>query len=206
MNLTMMDTIQNLPSFESITEGRKKALQGVITYIQEKVNSKKAVNLHFICTHNSRRSHLSQIWAKIAAFHYDVSNVNCYSGGTEISEINHQILDTLKTQGCTIAQLSTGINPIYAVKFTDNEPAIIAYSKKFDDIINPKSSFAAIMTCTDADQGCPYIPGAEQRFSLAYEDPKKSDGTPLQTETYRLRSIEIATEMMFIFSKIEGSF
>jgi arsenate reductase len=35
-----------------------------------------------------------------------------------------------------------------------------------------------------------------------YEDPKVSDGTPQQQEVYQERSEQIATEMKYVFSKI----
>jgi arsenate reductase len=59
------------------------------------------------------------------------------------------------------------------------------------------------MTCTSADQGCPFVAGAEKRFSIPFEDPKIADGTPEQASKYEERSLQIATEMKFIFSQIK---
>ena len=59
------------------------------------------------------------------------------------------------------------------------------------------------MTCSHADENCPLIPGAEKKISLMYEDPKLFDRTILEKEKYRERSLQIATEMKYVFSKIK---
>ena len=91
---------------------------------------------------------------------------------------------------------------MYSIKYADNAHPVIAFSKKLDDEFNPKSGFAAIMTCSEADEGCPFIFGAEQRIPLTYDDPKAFDGSPLQTQKYQERSLQIATELFYVFSQI----
>lgn len=177
-------------------------MQPLVVYIQEKVNRKEAINLNFICTHNSRRSHLAQIWAQFAAAYYNIPNINCYSGGTEETALFPIIAETLENQGFQILKIAESNNPIYAIKFDENSLPIIGFSKKFDNPFNPVSNFAAILTCSQADEGCPFISGAEKRIPITYEDPKISDGTAEQTEVYKQRSFQIATEMMYIFSQI----
>jgi arsenate reductase len=73
----------------------------------------------------------------------------------------------------------------------------------FDNGFNPRSEFAAIMTCSSADAGCPFIAGAEKRFPIRYEDPKAFDGTDLMDAKYAERSLEIASELYFVFSQIK---
>ena len=58
------------------------------------------------------------------------------------------------------------------------------------------------MTCSEADAGCPFVAGAEKRFPVTYEDPKAFDGTPRQREKYLERSLQIATEMAYVFSHV----
>jgi arsenate reductase len=166
------------------------------------VNDEERIRLNFICTHNSRRSHLSQIWAQTMAFHFGIPNVYCYSGGTEATALFPKVAETLRNQGFKIQKLSEENNPAYAVKFADNEVALICFSKIYDDPFNPTSEFAAIMTCSSADEGCPFIAGAEKRLPIRYDDPKAFDGTDLMNAKYAERSIEIASEMYFVFSKI----
>ena len=186
----------------SISTERKKTLQPLIAFIQAKVTNKETIRLNLICTHNSRRSHLAQVWAQTAAAYYNLKNVFCYSGGTEATAMFPMVGKTLENQGFKIKMLSEGNNPVYAIKFSKNEPAIIAFSKTFEDDFNPESNFAAIMTCSQADEGCPFILGAEKRIPITYDDPKVFDNTPQQAEKYEERSVHIATEMMYVFSQI----
>lgn len=202
MYSTILKTVEQF-HFENISNDRKNILQPLIDYIQGKVNSKKPVNLNFICTHNSRRSHLSQVWAQTSASFYNIDNVHCYSGGTEKTALFPKVAETLENQGFQILKIADNINPIYAIKFDENSLPIIGFSKKYDDPFNPVSNFVAILTCSQADEGCPFIAGAEKRIPITYDDPKISDGTTNQTEVYQQRSIEIATEMMYIFSQIQ---
>jgi len=186
----------------SLSEERKEILEPLLDYIQLKVDTNTEIRLNFICTHNSRRSHLSQIWAQTMAFHFGIQNVFCYSGGTEATAMFPKVVETLTTQGFQIQKLSETDNPVYSVKYDENEHPIICFSKTFDANFNPNSQFAAIMTCSSADEGCPFIAGAEKRFPIRYNDPKAFDGTELMNAKYEERSLEIASEMYFVFSKI----
>ncbi|MFV0191184.1 MULTISPECIES: low molecular weight phosphatase family protein [unclassified Empedobacter] len=202
MNKALKNTVEEIQKINTVSNQRKTILQPLIDYIQGKVNSKKPVNLNFICTHNSRRSHLSQVWAQTSASFYNIDNVHCYSGGTQETALFPKVAETLENQGLQILKIADSINPIYAIKFDENCLPIIGFSKKYNDAFNPISNFAAILTCSQADEGCPFISGAEKRIPITYEDPKISDGTLQQTEVYKQRSIQIATEMMYIFSQI----
>jgi len=187
----------------SFSNERKEVLKPLIDYIQNKVNSNEEIRLNFICTHNSRRSHLSQIWAQTMAFHYGIQNVFCYSGGTEATAMFPKVAETLTNQGFEIQKLSEAQNPVYAVKFDENQHPIICFSKPYFDDFNPKNNFGAIMTCNNADEGCPMVFGAEARFPIKYEDPKAFDGTDLMNEKYAERSLQIAFEMYYVFSQIK---
>ena len=204
MNLKIREIIAQL-STERISEERKRILQPLIQFISSKLSKNEEVRLNFICTHNSRRSHLSQIWAQTMAYYYQIENVFCYSGGTEATAMFQKVADTLANQGFEILKLSETENPVYAVKFAENEHAVVCFSKKYNDDFNPKSAFAAILTCDSADENCPIVYGAEARIPIKYEDPKKSDGTPEMNETYFNRSLEIATEMKFVFENLRKS-
>ena len=204
MNLKIREIIAQL-STERISEERKIILQPLIEFISSKISKNEEVRLNFICTHNSRRSHLSQIWAQTMANYYQIENVFCYSGGTEATAMFPKVVETLRNQGFEILKLSETENPVYAVKFAENEHAVICFSKKYNDDFNPKSAFAAILTCDSADENCPIVYGAEARIPIKYEDPKKSDGTPEMNETYFNRSLEIATEMKFVFENLRKS-
>jgi len=190
-------------NFESISSERKTVLQPLVDFIQGKVSKGQEIRLNLICTHNSRRSHLSQVWAQTAAAHYGIRNVFCYSGGTEATAMFPMAAKTLEKQGFQIKTIAEGSNPVYAIKYAENEHPIIGFSKTFDDNFNPQTEFAAILTCSSADQGCPFIAGAEVRIPVTFEDPKAFDNTPQQAEKYEERSVQIATEMFYVFSQIK---
>ncbi len=189
---------------KTISEERKAALQPLIDFMQLKIAKNQAVRLNFICTHNSRRSHLSQVWAQTMAYYFQRKNIYCYSGGTTATALFPMVIKNLQNMGFQIHRISTGENPVYHIKYANNEHPIIGFSKKWEDKFNPKSEFAAIMTCHSAHETCPSIPGAEKRIPLIFEDPKAFDNTPQQAEKYHERSLQIATELYYVFSQLEG--
>jgi len=190
--------------FNKITNERKKKIKKIADFIKVKKSVKEKINLLFICTHNSRRSHMSQIWSTVAAEYYGVKNVVTYSGGTEVSAFNPRSVSAMERVGFLISK--TGINeknPIYEIKYADNEEPIKAFSKRYNDPTNPHNNFCAVMTCSQADKACPNVNGATERISIPYEDPKAFDGTAEETEKYHERCRQIATEMMYLFSLIK---
>jgi arsenate reductase len=138
------------------------------------------------------------------ANYFNIKNVFCYSGGTEATALFPMVVETLQKSGFQISKISQNENPVYSIKYTDNEHPIIGFSKKLDDDFNPKSEFAAIMTCDSANEACPFVPGAEKRIPIMFEDPKAFDNTPLQAEKYNERSLQIATELFYVFSQINS--
>ncbi len=203
--ISKLDGFVSSIKHKTISEERRQVLQPLVDYIQEKVNSKEEILLNFICTHNSRRSHLAQIWAKSMAHFYNVTKVKCYSGGTEATAVFPMIIKTLENTGFQIIKLSEEDNPSYSIKYAENTTPIIAFSKSIEHQQNPKSNFAGIMTCSQAEETCPFVIGAEKRISINYKDPKEFDNTPLQEEKYQERSLQIATELHYVFSKIKSS-
>ena len=183
-----------------ISDERKQVLQKLIDYIQQKVDAKEEINLTFICTHNSRRSQFSQIWAQTAAQLYSIP-AGCFSGGVEVTAFNERAVESIKRSGFRVAKKGD-INPIYQVFYSDDADPIIAFSKLYDDPVNEAERFAAVMTCDHADDNCPFIPGTESRIPVRYEDPKEFDNTSEETSKYDERSLQIASEMLYAFSKI----
>jgi len=189
--------------FESIGEMRKISLDSLIEFIQGKVDRREAVKLNFICTHNSRRSHLAQVWAQTAAHYFNISNVYCYSGGTEATALFPAVIDVLKASGFEVNYLTDSINPNYSIKYAENKQPIIGFSKRWNDAYNPKDAFCAVLTCSAADVDCPIVSGGEQRISIHYNDPKEFDNSPNKMEEYNLTNMKVATEMSYVFSRIK---
>jgi len=186
-----------------ISDERKEELDALANFIQAQIENDEKAKLTFICTHNSRRSHMSQIWAATAAAEYGIAeNVETFSGGTEATAFNPRAVKAMKEMGFEIDSKGEE-NPIYTVKYSDEGPEMKCWSKVFEDPANPSQGFAAVMTCSHADEACPIVPGAAARFSIPYEDPKAADNTPEEEERYRERSEQIATEMFYVFSKIK---
>lgn len=201
LNDKILKIIQSFTETD-ISADRKMVLQPLIDYIRKKKEASATIRLNFICTHNSRRSHLSQVWAQTMAFHFGVEKVVCYSGGTEATAMFYKVVETLQKQGFDIKALSDATNPVYAVKYNPIELPLICFSKTYDDSFNPASDFAAIMTCSSADAGCPVVIGAEARVPVTYDDPKAFDGTDLMDAKYAERSIQIAREMWYVFKEV----
>ncbi|WP_223034428.1 arsenate-mycothiol transferase ArsC [Hanstruepera marina] len=197
----IQDVIDHL-DLSTIRPNREDTHNRLITYIQNKTDKKEDINLNFICTHNSRRSHLSQIWAQTMASYFNIPNVNCYSGGTEATAMFPMTAQILQDQGFVFQTLAEGENPVYAIKYSSNRQPIIGFSKTYHDEFNPSSDFVAVLTCSEADADCPFIPNADVRIPLTFDDPKLFDGTPKQIEKYNERSLQIATELYAVFSKI----
>ena len=198
----MKDIISTF-SFGNISNERKEILQPLITFIQSKKDNNDTIRLNFICTHNSRRSHLSQIWATTMAYRFGVKNVFCYSGGTEATAMFPKVAETLIKQCFKVLKLSENQNPVYAIKYAEDEQPIICFSKVYNDDFNPKSHFGAVVTCNSADENCPIVFGAEQRFPIKYDDPKAFDDTDLMDAKYEERSLEIAEEMFYVFGSVK---
>ena len=198
----LANTIANLP-FAAISSERLKLLDEMATYLRAKMKQGKEIRLNFICTHNSRRSQFSQIWAQTAAAYYGIE-ANCYSGGVEVTAFNPRAVAAIQRDGFKVTQ-KEGDNPVYFVFYSDDEDPIVAFSKLYDDAINAPKDFAAVMTCDHADENCPVIPGAERRFPLRFEDPKAFDETTLEEKMYTERSHQIGAELMYLFKKVGTS-
>ena len=199
LNTYIEKAIKNWPS---VSEERKKLLEDFADFIRGETKSHKKCDLIFICTHNSRRSHLSQAWGQIASAHFKVQNITCYSGGTEATAFFPSAVKALEGAGVKIEVLSEDKNPVYALKYADDAHPIVCFSKKYSASFNPQKRFGAVMTCAHADDNCPYIPEASIRIPIRYEDPKVADGTPEQQAKYDERCFQIATEMLYAFSKV----
>ncbi|MFZ1523399.1 MAG: protein-tyrosine-phosphatase [Saprospiraceae bacterium] len=201
MNPKIISFIQSF-STENISSERQEVLAHLVKYIRDKRAKDETIRLNFICTHNSRRSHLSQIWAQTMTFHFGIKNVFCYSGGTEATAMFSKVVETLANQGFITFRISDIPNPVYAVKYASNEQAIICFSKEYSHAFNPMGNYAAVVTCNSADEACPIVFGAEARIPVKYEDPKAFDNTDLMDAKYAERSLQIAAEMWYVFGRV----
>lgn len=182
-----------------ISQERRKLLEAIAAKILE---TDDLPALNFICTHNSRRSQLAQIWAKTAAHYAGFSRLECYSGGTEATRVPDATLDALRRQGFKIGKRGDGNEPL-SVTYAPDAPDLELFSKKFDHPANPDRDFLALMTCSDAADNCPFVPGSNGRFALTYQDPKIADGTPEEAATYLERADQIGREMIYLINLLK---
>ncbi|MFN9718072.1 MAG: protein-tyrosine-phosphatase [Planctomycetota bacterium] len=195
---------QRTSEFGQISDERKLELQQLADYVRGCLARGQDARLTFVCTHNSRRSHLTQIWAQIAAAHYGVNHLQTFSGGTEVTACNPRTVAALKRCGLRISiSESSESNPHYVAAFSDQDPPLICFSKIFNHHPNPSSDYCAVMTCSHADQNCPVAIGCDLRLAIRYEDPKISDDTPQETVTYDARCAQIAREMLYCMSRLK---
>lgn len=188
----------------SISSERRKILDDIAKDITEFIENDKDASLTFICTHNSRRSHMSQIWAQTAACYYGLERVHAFSGGTEMTACNCRTVYAMRRAGFSIVKTTEDENPIYLIQFSDNQPPVRAYSKLYNADGNPKQDFIALMTCSQADKKCPVVEGAAARYAIHYVDPKMCDDTPDEPVAYNERCQDIAREMFYIMSKVKN--
>jgi len=197
----LQNTVASLISeSHQIQPERKELLKQLTEFVQNKIVDRKPIYLNFICTHNSRRSHISQLWAQAAAHYYGIKNVTCLSGGTEATAFNPRAVKAMQDAGFNISIKKDGENPLYEVRFADNALPVLAFSKTYDDPFNHNQDFAAVMTCSHADSNCPMVLGASKRIALTFNDPKEFDGTPLESAKYAERVREIGREILYAFS------
>jgi len=197
---TKIQAVIDKIDFNTISEIRRNKLAVLVHFIQEKKDKNLPVLLNFICTHNSRRSQFSQIWGQVASNYFGIS-AQSYSGGVQETAFNERAVASLERFGFKISKKGKE-NPKYFVQWDENSDPLVMFSKMYNDSINPSSGFAAIMTCSHADENCPVVAGCEKRIPIRYKDPKSFDDTPLESALYDYRSFEIATELFYVFSKV----
>lgn len=193
-----LETYVSTFDFSLISEERKALMQPLLDYVNDQLQKVGEVKLNFICTHNSRRSQLCQVWAYAAAYHYGVKGA-FFSGGTEVTAFNNTAVETIENVGFKLDREGAE-NPVYSISCSEGISPIKAYSKLVDDKSSPKEGFGAVMTCSHAEQNCPMVFGAAIRVPLRYEDPKVFDNTPQEIEKYEERSRQIALEMFYLFA------
>ncbi len=193
---------QILGELDQVSAQRRARLDEIAAEIATRLKYRKSANLTFICSHNSRRSHMSQLWAQTAAHYYGFDKVHSFSGGTEATACNTRTVTALRKVGFSVVSTTTGENPEYLIQYSDARPPVRAYSKLYDARGNPKEDFIALMCCNKADKTCPIVLGATSRYALHYVDPKLCDDTAEETATYNERCREIAREMFYIMSRV----
>ncbi len=185
-----------------INENRKHLLTSIANFVVSELKQHKPVNLNYICTNNSRRSQLSNIWSCYAANYFKLNTIKSFSGGTCVTSFYRNTVKTLQQAGF-VFKLSefSHHNPVYSIEYENCATPILAFSKLYNDAFNAVP-FIAITTCSNADEHCPFISEAIQRFHVPFNDPKTFDNTLYASEKYVEINKQIAGEIHFIFKSI----
>lgn len=189
-----------------IDSKRKELLENIAHFIGSELQAGRQVNINFICTHNSRRSQLSQVWSHFATEHFSLRNIQSFSGGTAVTAFHRNTVKTLQEKGFIFEIANSSIeNPVYTINYTGCIKPINGFSKRYDSLHN-QYPFIAITTCSEADSNCPFIAEAIQRFHLPFKDPKSSDGTPIQAESYLAANRQISGEIHYLFKFLSDNY
>jgi len=191
-----------LHELDRIPADRRARLGRLVSFVSERLGQGLSAKLIFICTHNSRRSHIAQIWAQTAAHYFIVPGVETYSGGTQSTAFNPRAVSAVRRAGFSVDDSEEGGNPVYRVRFEHTVPPMRCFSKVYDEAPNPQQGFAAVMTCSEADRACPLVLGAAERISIPFDDPKAFDGTDQEDQRYDERCRQIAREMLYTLQAI----
>ncbi len=195
-------TQEVVKELDQVSGERKKTLSEIADFIIQELKEDSKADLVIICTQNSRRSHIAQLWLQTATEYYGVKNIYTFSGGLESSAFHPNAIAALERAGFNIPKVQSGDNPRYTAY--DGVTSYIMYSKRYTDSQNPQSDFGALMVCSEADKSCPVVEGADKRFSLSYDDPRYYDDTPSQNLKYDETVKEIAREMFYLADKIKS--
>ena len=194
---------ERITEFDTIPLPRKVILHELANVIKLKINSDQLVNIIVICKHNSRRSHFGQVWLSVAASFYGIKNCTAFSGGTEATAVFPSVVSTLKSIGFNITtDPKQTTNPCHIIELNEGADSLTLFSKKYNSPTNPTSNFIALLVCHEASEACPFIIGADDRIQLTYIDPKVSDETEQQVQTYAKTCELISREMLYTISRL----
>jgi hypothetical protein len=141
----------------------------------------------------------------VASDLYEISNIHTFSGGTEATALNERVITAIKNVGFTVDSTTLDeSNPRYFIKWETEMEAYEAFSKKYSNKANPSTNFAAIMVCSEADEGCPIVHGSDFKLSLPYLDPKAFDDTDKEGESYANKIREIGREALFTMLSVKN--
>jgi arsenate reductase (thioredoxin) len=105
----------------------------------------------FLCTHNSARSQMAEgLLRDLAGDRFEA-----YSAGTEATHVRPLAIRTMEEIGVDISRQE---------------------SKTLDRYLDQPFDYV-ITVCDDANEACPYFPGAMSRLHWSFEDPSKAEGS-----------------------------
>jgi arsenate reductase len=174
---------------------RWDVLEPIAQFLAEQIRTRGGADVQFICTHNSRRSQMAHAWGHVYAAELDLP-IRLFSGGTEATACHPHTVDALVRAGFSLVSAAPVV-----LQGPHGGPVTLT-SKRFDDPLNASDGFLALMTCSDADENCPFIPQARARMPLRYSDPKDFDGTEQEQAAYDATCSAISNELKALFERV----
>ena len=105
----------------------------------------------FLCTHNSARSQMADGLLR----HLAGDRFEAFSAGTEATRVRPLALRAMEEVGVDISG-------------QDSETLERYLAEPFDRVIT---------VCDEANEACPFFPGASERLHWSFPDPSKAEGT-----------------------------
>lgn len=186
-------------------EAHRARLVELVRVVRARLAESGKADLLFVCTHNSRRSHMAQLIGLAAASRNGLAGVRTFSGGTEATAFNPRAIAALGRVGFEVTRAREDKNPHYRVRYSASAEPADAFSKRFPEPPNPAQGFVAVMTCSQADAACPFVRGAVARLAVPYEDPKVADDTPAEAAKYDERVEQIGRDLAWVFAEVARS-
>ena len=188
-------TLEN--EFDQIPDNHRQSLEQIGDYLLQKLQSNKDAKVLLISRHNSRRSHMGQLWLMTAAEYYGIGNVATFSGGIEPTELDSRVIRALKKCGFKISTTKRSENPTY---LTSNGPgnSYMVFAKQYNGGQNPTSDFIAVVLSEVVNKKLETIPGADKKVPMLYEDLENFDGSPEEERKYDEGCRQIARAMFYV--------
>lgn len=203
MKQQISDLVSKLVStFDLISSERKALLEQCAASIASQLKEKQSSDIIVICTHNSRRSQLAEVWISIAAQHFGVKGIRPFSGGSEATAFNHRMVNALLRTGLQFQLLEAGENPVYRINIDKSHTQKHYFSKQYSHHYNPQTGFIAILVCDSADAACPTVFGAEHRYFIPFVDPKHADDSHEESSVYDDKVLEEGREMLYMMKRV----
>ena len=195
-------------TFDMIDEPHREAGQKLAEWIANNYQQGKPLEVTVVCTGNSRRSIIGSSMGNLAAAYYGMPEIRFHSGGTAPTAFNKRTIGALQSIGFEIEPTGKEAqrgepqtaNPIYHVTWGEGLETQ-EFSKHYAEKSNPQSGFAALMVCSEADTGCPFVKGATLRVSMPYLDPKIYDDSAFETAKYAERRDDIGRLMLSVMAQ-----
>jgi len=186
---------------KDISSARREDLDKLAAIITEDLVKGDSV-VKFICTHNSRRSQVAEFMLDVLSREYGLK-ITALSAGTEATAFEPRMVNAIKNQGFPLIEYGNKPNPLYIYRIKNDD--LYYFSKRYDEQLIDYGESIIVTVCGDANENCPVIPGTLKRFHLGYEDPKKSDGSDHESETYKKKVLEIGSEILYLVKAIAGN-